>query len=69
MITNYSDSLNKLGEFFSDSLSELNIPELIYIDTNAGVTDLNGLVIDNDNLKDVIEERLKANRIKISNIR
>ena len=59
MITNYSDSLNKLGEFFSDSLSELNIPELIYIDTNAGVTDLNGLVIDNDNLKHIVFKNLE----------
>lgn len=52
MITNYNNSLAKLKEFFEEknSLTELNIPELIFIDTNAAASLLNGLIIDNDNL-------------------
>ena len=46
MITNYEASLEKLREFFEDSLSELDIPELIFINTNATANYLNGLIID-----------------------
>lgn len=52
MITNYNNSLAKLKEFFEEknSLTELNIPELIFIDTNTSANLLNGLIIDNNNL-------------------
>jgi len=53
MITNYETSLEKLREFFEDSLSELNIPELIFIDTNVTANYLNGLIINNNNLKKI----------------
>jgi len=53
MITNYETSLEKLREFFEDSLSELDIPELIFINTNATANYLNGLIIDNNNLKKI----------------
>ena len=50
MITNRETSLAKLKEFFEDSLSELNIPELIFLETNLNSKQLNGLIISNDNL-------------------
>lgn len=52
MITNPQTSLNKLDSFFKNesSFTELDIPELIMMDTNTGYNFWNRLIINNPNL-------------------
>lgn len=52
MITNPQQSLNMLGSFFQNepSFTELNIPELIRIDSDTGEPLWNRLIINNPNL-------------------
>lgn len=58
IITNHTDSLNKLGDFFkkSPNLTELNIPELSVINTTRY---WNALALIDTNIKKVIFENLE----------
>ena len=55
-----SDSLAQLSRYFANNLEELNIPELVRIDTNSSNTLMNGLMFNADsNLKKIYFKNLE----------